>query len=334
MTDSSWKSKYKKMITSSKEAVKHINPGHRVFISTGAAQPINLVDEMAKRGDELVDTEIVHMLTLGHAPYADKKFINNFRVNSFFISNNVRGIIQEGLGDYTPIFLSDIPKLFSSSQLPVDVALIQVTPPDKDGMCSLGISVDIVKSAVENAKLVVAQVNDQMPVTKGDSLINIYDLDWLVDDSEPLFEAPPTVIDDEKRKIGEFVAALVEDESTIEFGIGGIPQAVIPFLKDKKHLGIHTEMFTDELLELVEKGVIDGSRKSRDKGKIVASFCMGSKKLYDYIDNNDKFAFYPTEYVNDPMVIASQHKQVAINVALEVDLTGQVCADSLTYSVG
>ncbi|MBN2525706.1 MAG: GNAT family N-acetyltransferase [Deltaproteobacteria bacterium] len=328
-TANDWQTEYKSMVSSAEKAVEYIKSGYRVFVGTGCAQPETLVDALVKRGGALIDTEIVHLLTLGHAPYAVEELSKSFRVNSFFISKNVRHVIQEGLGDYTPIFLSDIPRLFSSGQLPLDVALVQVTPPDERGMCSLGISVDIVKSAVANAKYVIAQVNPQMPRTAGNSSVSVYDLDVLVPSDVPLIEVPIEEENEVSRQIGEYVAALVEDGSTIEFGIGEIPQAVVPFLKGKKHLGIHTEMFTDAIIDLVESGVVDGSRKSIDKGKIVASFCMGTRKLYDYIDGNELFSFHPTEYVNDPFIIGSGHKQVAINVALEVDLTGQVCADSL-----
>lgn len=327
--DPNWQVKYRSMIATPKEAVSHIRPGHRVFIGTGCAQPQELVRALAARWGELSDTEIVHLLTFGEAPYAHKELAEHFRVNSFFIAENVRDIIQEGLGDYTPIFLSDIPRLFSSGQLPLDAALIQVTPPDESGFCSLGISVDIVKSAAENAGMVIAQVNPKMPRTLGDSFLHVHDLDILAPVDEPLFEIKPVETTEVTRRIGENIAALVENGSTMELGIGRIPQAVLEFLKDKRDLGIHTEMLTDAIVELVESGAITGRRKSVDRGKIVASFCMGSRKLYDYIDNNPVFSFHPTEYVNDPFVIGQQHKMVAINVALEIDLTGQVCADSL-----
>ncbi len=324
-----WQEKYVDQVATPDEAARTIKPGSRVFIGTGCAQPLALVDAMVARAEELIEIEIVHLLTLGQAPYAKRDLAKHFRVNSFFISKNVRSVIQEGLGDYTPIFLSDIPRLFASGRLPLDVALIQVSPPDEKGMCSLGISVDIVKSAAENAGLVIAQVNPQMPRTHGDSLVNVYDLDILVPVDAPLIEVEPAEITQENRKIGEYVAALIDDDSTVEFGIGAIPQSVVGFLKDKKNLGIHTEMFTDAIIDLIEAGVVNGSRKSTDQGKAVASFCLGTKKLYDYIDGNPAFSFNPTEYVNDPFIIGSQHRQVAINVALEVDLTGQVCADSL-----
>lgn len=327
--DTDWESKYGDMIASPQEAVSQISPGRRVFIGTGCAAPQTLVHALVGRSKYLEDTEIVHLLTLGEAPYAREELSQKFRVNSFFIAENVRGIIQEGLGDYTPIFLSDIPQLFTSGQLPLDVALIQVTPPDQRGMCSFGVSVDIVKSAVENASLVIAEVNPHMPRTLGNSLVHVHDMDVLVPVDTPVIEVSPPKPDDITRQIGEYVAALVQDNSTIELGIGAIPQAVLEFLKDKKDLGIHTEMFTDAIVDMIESGVITGSRKTLDRGKVVASFCMGTRKLYDYIDNNPLFSFQPTEYVNDPHIISRQHKQVAINVALEIDLTGQVCADSL-----
>ncbi len=327
--DPNWQEKYRSQIVTAEEAVKHIRPGQRVFIGTGCAEPLRLVRALTQRAAELADTEIVHLLTFGEAPYAHKEMAQYFRVNSFFIAENVRGIIQEGLGDYTPIHLSDLPRLFTSGRLPLDVALIQVTPPDEHGMCSLGVSVDIVKSAAENASLVIAQVNPNMPRTLGDSFLHVYEIDMLVPVDDPLIEVEPVEINDTIRQIAENVAALIEDGSTVEVGIGRIPQALLPFLRDKKDLGIHTEMISDGIIDLVESGAVTGLRKTRDRGKIVASFCLGTKRLYEYIHNNPKFAFYPTEYVNDPNIISQQHKMVAINVALEVDLTGQVCADSL-----
>ncbi len=328
ITDS-WKKDYSDLITTPAEAAARIKPGQRVFVGTGCAKPDSVVNALVERSATLVDTEIVHLLTLGDAPYADRRLVRHFRVNSFFISKNVRDVIQDGLGDYTPIFLSDIPRLFTSGQLPLDVALIQITPPDERGMCSLGISVDIVKSAAENAGLVIAEVNPNMPRTLGNSFISIHDIDILVPTETPITEVELEKPTEENKKIGEYIAALIEDGATVEFGIGAIPQSVIPHLTHKKDLGIHTEMFNDSIIELVESGAVTGNRKTMDKGKIVASFCMGTRKLYDYVDNNPLFAFYPTEHVNDPFVIGSQHKQVAINVALEIDLTGQVCADSL-----
>jgi len=327
--DPNWQEKYQSLIATPAEAVRQIKPGQRIFIGTGCAQPQLLVRALAARSRELTDTEIVHLLTFGDAPYAEKELTEHFRVNSFFIAENVREIIQQGFGDYTPIFLSEIPNLFSTGRLPLDVALIQVTPPDERGMCSLGISVDIVKSAAENARLVIAQVNPLMPRTLGDSFLHVHDFDVLAPAEEPLFEITAPQPTEVTRKIGQHIASLVEDGSTVELGIGRIPQAVLEFLSEKKELGIHTEMFTDRIIDMIEAGAITGSRKSIDQGKIVASFCLGTRRLYDYIDNNELFSFHPTEYVNDPFVISQQNRMVAINVALEVDLTGQICADSL-----
>jgi acyl-CoA hydrolase/GNAT superfamily N-acetyltransferase len=327
--DAAWKEKYQSLIATPEQAVKRIGPGQRIFIGTGCAEPLELVSALTKRAYELPDTEIVHLLTFGEAPYAHKELTQYFRINSFFIAENVRDIIQEGLGDYTPVFLSDLPRLFDSGQLPLDVALIQVTPPDEDGMCSLGVSVDIVKSAAENASLVIAQVNPNMPRTLGNSFIHIYDIDVLVPSETPILEVPPPAVTEVTRQIAEYISALVEDGSTIEFGIGRIPQALLGFLKGKKDLGIHTEMVSDGIIDLIESGAVTGARKTLDRGKVVASFCLGTKKLYDYVHNNPTFAFHPTEYVNDPFVIRQQHKMVAVNTALEVDLTGQVCADSI-----
>jgi acyl-CoA hydrolase len=268
---------------------------------------------------------------MGNAPYADERFRDRFKMNTFFIADNVRDALARGVGDYTPIFLSDIPGEFESGNIPIDVALISVTPPDQNGLCSLGVSVDIVKSAAANAKYVIAQVNSRMPRVLGDSFLHVKDIDLLVPFDEPIIEVPVPEPDDTLRRIGQNIARLVEDGSTIECGIGRIPQALAEFLRDKKDLGVHTEMFSDWIIDLIECGAITCSHKTLNRNKVVASFCMGSRRLYDYIDNNPTFEFHPTEYVNDPFVIAQHDKMVGINVGLEIDLTGQVCADSLGY---
>ncbi len=324
-----WQQDYAETVVTAAEAVSHIIPGERVFLGTGCATPLELIKALVARSRDLTDIEIVQLLTRGDAPYATRELASCFPVNSFFISHNVREIIQEGFGDYTPIFLSDIPKLFKSGRLPLDVALIHTTPPDEHGMCSLGVSVDIVKSAAENAHKVIAQVNPQMPRTLGNSMIHVYDIDYLVPVDTPIIEDEPLVGRPGTDEIGELLAGLIEDGSTVQLGIGRVPQAVAPFLKKKKDIGIHSEMLTDAIIDLVESGAITGKLKSLDRGKIVISFIMGSKRLYDYVDNNPLFSFNPTEYVNDPYVISRQNKMVAINVAIEVDLTGQVCADSI-----
>ncbi|MFZ5774937.1 MAG: GNAT family N-acetyltransferase [Thermodesulfobacteriota bacterium] len=330
--DQEWRKKYHDMLATPAQAVARIKPGQRVFIGTACAEPVMLVEALTARCGELADVEIVQLLTKGDAPYATTAMADCFSVNSFFIGATIREHIQQGLGNYTPILLSDIPRLFSAGQLPLDVALIQVTPPDERGKVSLGVSVDIVKSAAENASLVIAQVNPLMPRTLGDSFLDIYDLDLLVEAETPVLERESLPISEDTRRIGEHIAALIEDGSTIEFGIGRIPHSLVEFLRHKRELGIHTEMLTDSIVDLVESGAVTGSRKSTDKGRIVASFCMGTRKLYDFIDNNPLFYFRPTEYVNDAHIIGKQHKMVAINMALEVDLTGQVCADSLGSS--
>ena len=326
-----WQQEYSETIVTAAEAVRQIQPGMHLFLGTGCATPVELVKALVDRAGELTDIEIVQLLTRGDAPYATKELANCFPVNSFFISANVRDIIQQGLGDYTPIFLSDIPNLFRSGRMPLDVAMIQVTPPDANGLCSLGVSVDITKSAAQNARLVIAQVNPRMPRTLGDSMIHVFDIDYLVPVDVPIIEN----VQPEERPgtdaIGEHLASLIEDGSTIQLGIGRVPQAVARFLKDKKDLGIHTELLTDALIDLVESGVVNGSKKSMERGKVVASFAMGSQRLYDYIDNNPVFSFNPTDYVNNSEIISRQNKMVAINVGLEVDLTGQVCADSIGH---
>jgi len=327
--DRDWKEKYSATLLTADQAVARIKPGQRIFIGTGCAEPLELVRALTRRAYELPDTEIIHLLTFGEAPYAHRELAQYFRTNSFFIAENVRGIIQEGLGDYSPIHLSDIPRLFSSGQLPLDAALIQVSPPDQQGMVSLGVSVDIVRTAAENASLVIAQVNPRMPRTHGDSFLHVHEIDWLVPVEEEIIEIPEPPVDEDTRQIGENLASLIENGSTLELGIGRIPQALLGFLKGKKDLGIHTEMISDGIVDLIQSGAVTGSRKTLDKGKIVTSFCLGTRKLYDFIDDNPTFAFHPTEYVNDPHVISQQNKMVAINVALEIDLTGQVCADSI-----
>jgi len=268
---------------------------------------------------------------MGAAPYADEKFREKFKMNSFFIADNVRGALQKGIGDYTPIFLSEIPAEFEAGRIPIDVALVSVTPPDANGLCSLGVSVDIVKAAAANAKYVIAQVNSNMPRTFGDSFLHINAIDVLVPCDEEIIEIPMPELDETLRSIGQNIARLVEDGSTIECGIGRIPHALVKFLAGKKDLGVHTEMFSDWIIDLIECGAITCAKKTLNRGKVVASFCMGSRKLYDYIDNNPFFEFYPTEYVNDINIISQHEKMAAINVGLEIDLTGQVCSDSLGY---
>lgn len=311
------------------EALVPLRSGMRVFIGSGCAAPQKLVAALAARGPELFDVEIVHILTFGAAPYARRELLTNFRHNAFFIGPNVRDAVNEGTADYTPIFLSEIPALFRRKRIHLDVALVQVSPPDAHGFCSFGVSVDVVKAAVENADYVVGEVNPLMPRTLGDSFVHVSALHALVDSDLPLLEHTRTAISPEARKIGEFIASLVEDGATLQTGIGEIPSAVMAALGDKKDLGMHTEMFTEAVIPLIESGVLNCRRKTLLPGKIVSSFCFGQRELYDYIDNNPRFEFRPTEFTNDPFQIARNDRMVAISSAIEVDLTGQVCADSI-----
>ncbi|MHC5083310.1 MAG: acetyl-CoA hydrolase/transferase family protein, partial [Planctomycetota bacterium] len=326
-----WKDKYSYLIKTANEAVKMIKPGDRIFVGTGCGAPQHLLDVMVRRGDHISDAHLIHFLVMGDAPYADPKFREHFKLNSFFIADNVRGAFDEGVADYTPIFLSEIPRQFERGRISLDVVMISVTPPDVNGLCSLGVSVDIVKAAAANAQCVIAQVNENMPRTLGNSFIHVNSIDAMVPYDEPIVTVEPPASNDVLRKIGRNLARLVEDGSTIECGIGRIPQAMAEFLHDKKDLGVHTEMFSDWIIELIECGALTCSKKTINHGKVVASFCMGSQRLYDYINNNPFFEFHPTEYVNDPYVIGQHDKMVGINVGLEIDLTGQVCADSLGY---
>jgi acyl-CoA hydrolase/GNAT superfamily N-acetyltransferase len=327
-----WEERYSDRLVTPTAAVASLARGGRVFIGSGAAEPQLLVEALAGRGHDMADTQVLHILTLGVAPYIDPKLKDGFRHNAFFIGANVRDAVKDGRADYTPIFLSEIPKLFRAGRMPIDLALIQVSPPDEHGYCSYGVSVDIVKAAAESARKVVAEVNPNMPRTLGDSFIHVSKLDALVSSDIAVLEAKPGVVDEVAGRIGQHIADLIEDGSTLQMGIGTIPDAVLACLGDKKDLGIHTEMFSDGVIPLVESGVINGSRKALHPGKIVASFVLGSRALYDFIDDNPMCEFHPTEYTNDPFNIAQHDRMVAINSALQVDLTGQVCADSLgTY---
>lgn len=314
-----------------KEALGLIKTGDRIFIHSACGEPQYLVRGLVEKADHLSDNEILHVYTLGVAPYAEPIYSERFRLNTFFVGINTREAVAEGRADYTPIFLSELPKLIARGSVPIDVALIQVTPPDEHGFCSLGVSVEITKTAAEKAKLVIAQVNRHMPRVLGDSFIHISKIDAVVEHDEPILEFPRPEQDIISERIARYVADLVEDESTLQIGIGSIPDAVLDALRDKKDLGIHTELLTEGVVDLVEEGVITCAKKTINRGKIIASFAMGTKRLYDFMDNNPMVEFYESDYVNNPLVISQHRKMVAINQALEVDLTGQVCADSLGY---
>lgn len=311
------------------EALSSIRRGSRVFIGTGCGKPQLLVNTLMNMAPTLADTEIMHIITAGTAPYTEESFAHCFRHNAFFIGANTRKAIWEGRADYTPIFLSEIPMMFKTGRIHVDTALISVSPPDKYGYVSLGVSVDVTKSAAECADYVVAEVNPNMPRTLGDSFLHVSQIDAFVYNTDPLPEfhmKDPGLV---AQKIGKYVSELIEDGSTIQLGYGTIPSAVMKYLKDKKDLGIHTEVFTDSLIDLIKQGVITCRKKNLHPGKIIASFCMGTKRLYRFIDKNPLFEFHPTEYVNDPFTIARNNRMVSINTALSIDLTGQVCSDSL-----
>lgn len=311
------------------EAVKAIKSGDRVFIHGVAAAPLRLIEAMTARADELRNVELVHLHTEGRAPYVEPEYVESFRLNAFFVGGNVRAAVREGRGDYIPIFLSEIPALFRKNVLPLDVALVHVSPPDKHGFCSLGVSVDIAHAAVDCARYVIAQVNPNMPRTIGDALVSVNDIDAFVAVDEPLPEAPIPPITEIDEAIGRHIAELIEDGATLQMGIGSIPNAVLASLTGHKDLGIHTEMFADGLIPLVEAGVVNGARKTKHPGKIVAGFVMGTRRLYDFVDDNPQVLMLDIAYVNDTAVIRRNPKVTAINSAVEVDLTGQVCADSI-----
>ncbi len=324
-----WKERHRAKVRTADGAVAAIESGSHIFIGSGAAEPQELVEALVRRAEKVFGTEIVHIMTLGLAPYVEPKWGENFRHNALFIGPNVREAVAQGRADYTPIFLGEIPRLFERGRVPIDVALIEVSPPDQHGFCSYGVSIDVVKPGAEAARLVIAEVNEQMPRTMGDSFIHVDDIHYLVPVDYPILETKVGEPDEVARKIGHHIASLVEDGSTLQMGIGTIPDSVLYSLKDKKDLGIHTEMFSDGMMQLVESGAITNMKKTLHKGKVVAAFCMGSKRLYNFVDNNPLIEFHPVSFTNDPFVISENDRMVSINSALEVDLTGQVCADSL-----
>lgn len=325
----SWLNEYRKKITTAERAVEAVRSGNRVWIHEGCATPEVLVQALLNRARELRNVEINHMLTLGSADYTRPEYQGHFRHNGLFLGANVRGAVAEGRADYTPIFLSEIEALFSSGALPLDVAFIQVSPPDEHGYVSLGVGIDCTLTAARCARYVIADVNQEMPRTLGDTFLHISKISAIVETSHalPEFQSPPfTPL---QRRIAENVASLVPDGATLQTGIGGIPDAVLACLRDRKDLGVHSEMCPDGVLPLIEAGVITGERKTLHRGKVVAGFVLGTKKLFQFIHQNPIFEFHPTAYTNDPFVVAQNDKMVAINSAIQVDLTGQVCADSI-----
>jgi acyl-CoA hydrolase/RimJ/RimL family protein N-acetyltransferase len=324
-----WNALYERRRTSLEKALKRIRRGGRIFIGSGCAEPLSLSRGLIEHAHLFADNPIIHILTHGPATYTRPEYAENFRLNAFFIGNNVREAVQDGRADYTPIFLSEIPALFASGQMPLDAALISVSPPDAQGYCSLGVSVDIVRAAARNTRLVIAEVNSLMPRTFGDSFIHVNDIDAIIEAEHPLPELHLPEPDSIASRIGAHVARLVKDGATLQLGIGGIPNAVLSQLKTKNDLGVHTELLSDGFRELVQNGNINGRRKTLHPHAIVASFCMGARPLYDWVDENPHVLFYPSDYTNDPGIIRRNDNMVAINSAIAVDLTGQVCADSI-----
>jgi len=328
------KGKYPEKYETEDVIFSHIHAGDRIYIGTGCGEPQYLVQALIKFVESnpkaFFDTEILHVWTLGVAPYTDQKFRKNFRHNSFFIVENTREIVNKGVADYTPIFASGIPELFRRKLVPVDVAIIQTSLPDMHGYLSLGISVDITKTAVENASLVIAQLNSEMPRTHGDTFINIKDVDFVVHYDEPILEyETPDTPSNAVKKIGQFVSQIIEDGNTIQVGYGSLPNAILNSLESKKNLGIHTELLSDGIVELIKKGIVNNSKKTVDRGKTVASFCMGNRATYKFLDDNPGIEFKTIDYTNNPITISRIKNMVAINTALEIDLTGQATAESL-----
>jgi acyl-CoA hydrolase len=311
------------------EAVAVIRSGDRVFIHSVAAAPQQLIAAMTARADELRVVEVVSLHTEGPAPYAAPELARSFRVNALFVGANVRQAVNEGRADYLPVFLSEVPQLFRTGVLPIDVALIQVSPPDRHGCCSLGVSVDVTRAAVQVARTVIAQVNPNMPRTHGDGIIHVDNIDFLVPVDDPIPEPATHPHTEAEQAIGLHCAELVEDGACLQLGIGAIPDATLVGLRDHRRLGIHTEMLTTGVVDLIERGVITGEAKRVHPGKVVAGFALGSRRLYDFLDDNPQVSMLDIAYINDTAVIRRNPKVIAINSALEVDLTGQVCADSI-----
>lgn len=326
----SWEEIYRSRLTTAEEAVTHIKSGDRVVLGHAAGEPTCLTDAMVRNAAAYRDVEIDHMLVLGGCAYCLPEYAENFRHNALFVSPPAREAVEHGRADFTPTFFYRAPRLFETT-LPVDVALVQVTPPDENGVCSLGISVDYTLAAVKNAKLVIAQVNDQMPRTRGGGNVRVEDIDLFVEHSTPILELAPPKIGPVEEAIGNYCASLINDGDTLQLGIGAIPDAVLSFLRHKKDLGIHSEMFSDGVVDLMERGVINNSKKTLHHGVSVANFLMGTKRLYDFINNNPQVEVHPVEHVNNPVIIAQNDNMVCINSCVQVDLMGQVASESIGY---
>ncbi len=329
----SWMKTYESRVTSAEEAVRAIRPGDRIFLTGNCSVPQKLLEALVARAraGELENVEICHALTLGSSDYVAPEMEGRIRANALFIGPNVRKAVQEGRADFTPVLLSEFTLLFKRAILPVDVAFVHLSPPDEHGFCSYGIETGLTKSPAEAARIIIAEVNEHMPRCLGDSFIHVSRLNYIVPVNYPLLELPMSQggLSEVHIKIGQYIAELIPDGATMQMGIGEIPDAVLNFLGDKRDLGVHTELFSDSVIDLVERGVITNARKTINVGKITAGFMLGTRRLYTWAHDNPLIELRRTEYVNDPFVIAQNYRQVAINSAIEVDLTGQVCADSI-----
>lgn len=323
-----WKEEYADKIVSVQEAVSHVQSGDRIVFSHACGEGQYLTDELVNQAERLENVEIVHMVAMGTAPYCQPGMEKHFRHNALFVGGSTRKAVEEGRADYTPCFFHEIPRLFTDGCLPVDVAFIQVSLPDERGYCSFGISVDYTQPAAQAAKLVIAQVNKNMPYTYGNR-IHLKDIDFIVEKDEPLIELPPPKIGETERKIGEYVASLIHDGDTLQLGIGAIPDAVLSFLGEKKNLGIHSEMFSDGVVDLARKGVITNTKKTINPGKFVSCFLMGTRKLYDFVDHNEDVLIEAVDYTNDPFVVAKIDNIISINSAIQVDLMGQTNSEMI-----
>jgi len=324
-----WTQRLRERTVSAAEAVGAIESGQRVFVHGACATPQVLLDALVERSASLRDVRLIHLHTEGPAPYLRPEFDGIFRHEALFVGSNAREAVNAGRADYLPVFLAEIPALFRSGRVPIDVALLNVSPPDAHGYCSLGTSVDCALQAARGARLVIAQVNPAMPRALGDSFLHVDQIDWMVDVNAPLPEVKPGPVSETEQAIGNAVSSLIEDGATLQLGIGAIPNAVLSTLGNHRQLSVHTEMFSDGVVDLVERGVITGERNPLHPGKLVTSFVMGSQRLYDFVHDNPQVEFHPSDYTNDTAIIRRNHRMVAINSAIEVDLTGQVCASSI-----
>ncbi len=327
----SWMKTYESRVTTAEEAVKAVKSGDRIFLTGNCSVPRKLMEALVAHAPELENVEICHALTIGSSDYVAPEMEGHIRANALFIGPNVRQAVQKGRADFTPVLLSEFTLLFKQSILPLDVTFAHLSPPDEHGFCSYGIETGLTKSPAEASKIIIAEVNENMPRCLGDSFIHVSRLDYIVPVDYPLLELPMTEggLSDTHVKIGEYIAELIPDGATMQMGIGAIPDAVLNFLGDKKDLGVHTELFSDSVIDLVEAGVLTNARKTLSPGKITAGFMLGTKRLYEWVHDNPLIELHRTEYINDPFVIAQNYRQVAINSAIEIDLTGQVCADSI-----